>query len=148
VRRDHPYLADEHLARFAEWVRRLRSGTRAQGREALITLSDDGTREKYCCLGVATEMAEEAGVITAVRSVIDSGRRRVLYPDGPPPRTTLTVLPNAVQLWLGLSDQVDPWVTLSDGSVVALTIANDGLGLNFDQIAELIEKEYLLDGPQ
>lgn len=112
----------------------LRSGLYVQGRGKLGQADNDGVIE-YCCLGVACELAHEDGV-TIEREVSND----LVVFDG-----VYDLLPPAVQLWLGVADE-DPEVAV-DGKVrsINLSTLNDDAGLNFDQIADIIEKNFLDD---
>lgn len=104
------------------WVEALRSGEYKQGK-GFLTI--DG---KYCCLGVACELAVADGVPVTVQKGFTT-----VY-DG-----TSVLLPESVQKWLGLS--------VDNGSYVAgnhrqtdLAKRNDD-GVKFARIADIIESE-------
>lgn len=122
------WTPEQQAEHRAQWVAALRSGDYKQGTGALSYATDDGTAH-YCCLGVACELAVEAGVITSETHT--SGI--VYYADG-----QSAVLPREVADWLGLESREG---YLKDGSaVVSLVDANDGEGLSFDGIATIIER--------
>lgn len=102
------------------WVKALRSGKFKQTKRAL---SKNG---KYCCLGVACELAIQSGVKLSK----DSDELKTSY-DG-----ETDYLPEVVQKWLGL--------TTSHGkmSTTGLSLAdrNDD-GARFKTIANIIESE-------
>lgn len=103
------------------WVAALRSGKYKQGRGHLKT-----TAELYCCLGVACDVAIQAGLPL----VVGHGERLISFD------AESTVLPTAVQTWLGLQT--------SDGGargLVALVTYNDQVGWSFAEIADYIESE-------
>lgn len=119
--------------RTAELVRRLRSGEYVQGNGHL---KKDDT---YCCLGVACEMAVEAGVtqrFTTYRPGVAG-----YGPNGS--ATSIAALPPAVREWLGFSSGYGTTVIGRPDqdefdSPYELAGLNDN-GMPFDQIADVIE---------
>lgn len=99
-----------------KWVAALRSGEYKQAQNQLRT--DEG----YCCLGVACELALEAGAISSYN------------PEG-------ISLPFPVQKWLGLASPSGRY-----GHYQFLTNDNDRLGKSFSEIADIIENEQSLFG--
>lgn len=94
-----------------KWVKALRSGKYKQGKECLRN------GERFCCLGVACELAKDSGVIKKYFG-------------------TDQFMPEKVREWLGL---------ISDSGECAcgtesLATANDN-GITFFEIADLIESE-------
>ncbi len=73
----HTYTKEEQAANRQKWTAALRSGDYPQGKHTLKTVAD-----RYCCLGVACDLAAREGVLDAF--------------DQP---ATLT---KSVQDWLGL----------------------------------------------
>jgi hypothetical protein len=143
------HLSPEQQARVREWVRRLRSGEYEQGRGWLHVISLQG-EHKYCCLGVACELAEEAGIVASqersrsyyieLRDVEEHEIRDVKsviqYVD------EAGILPHAVVEWLGLPDD-NPAVKVPNKSWEDnLAYLNDS-GASFVQIANAIEETYL-----
>jgi len=113
------------------WVDALRSGKFEQVTGAL------NIGGKFCCLGVACELAMADGVGLDVERYGE----RVIYSGYD------TVLPPAVQAWLGVTYQ-NPYVMVPEGIDAAgqrymLSWCNDTLKLSFNMIADLIEQEYL-----
>ena len=104
------------------WVKALRSGEYGQC-EAFLAY--DG---RYCCLGVACELAVKAGVIP--EPVEDESRGCLVYGG-----EDYEVLPQQVQEWLGLRTSKGDF---GDGD--SLTQRNDD-GEDFQEIADLIEGE-------
>jgi hypothetical protein len=97
-------------ANAKEWVQALRSGKYAQGWYQLKR--DD---DRFCCLGVACELAMKAGVI-----------KRYEPSNG--------ALPRSVRLWLGLKHE--------NGDYGTASLANDNdHGKSFGDIADIIESE-------
>lgn len=103
----------------AEWVKRLRSGQYEQGRSAL---SYQGS---YCCLGVLCEIAAERGIVIKTTHGDDG----VTYDNA------TVLLPIKVIKWAGLSDSA-PVI----GHEKDLTVLNDLMGYDFNDIANVIER--------
>jgi|SRR5688500_2127325 len=104
------------------WVAALRSGEYEQGHGALHDHND-----KFCCLGVACEVALKAGVkmpVTPHGNYIRYGQE-------------ISHLPTVVQEWLGLP-VMDPFVA----PMVSAVSANDGHRWSFEQIADSVEALY------
>lgn len=131
---------------IALWVQALRSGEFEQGTE---WLNRDG---KFCCLGVACEVAIGNGVELSTET--DRGAA-VHYSNGLH-SPTAKVLPTRVREWLGLAPgSTDPYVrtarelhdpqygTIPAGNSVQLTACNDIYKLDFATIATMIEDTYL-----
>lgn len=130
-----------------QWVADLRDGTRLQGQDCLR--NEVG---QQCCLDVLMEQAVRAGVVPF--PVYNSGEqcwgylRPLRYEDGEIIEGSEEVreyscLTDDVVKWAEL-DSVDPCVTLKIGTSTeprTLSFCNDGLKLNFDQIADLIEEQ-------
>jgi hypothetical protein len=125
------------------WVDALRSGLYEQGRGRL----SDGT--KYCCLGVACEVAIANGVAVDRLMMDDNGRVCVTY-DG-----DSHSLPQSVAKWLGTDrccpeaseadcDWLDQTVRVGNSAMTVVAL-NDGHEWTFDQIADAVEETYLRD---
>lgn len=124
----------------AEWCRRLRSGQYTQGTGCLA--NTDG---EHCCLGVASEMAFEAGIVR--RSVIGA---RIYFKNldaGENDTGASSYLPYHAAKWMaaddtdGISAQTNPHITDSSGVTIYLANLNDD-GFTFEQIAEIIEEHF------
>jgi hypothetical protein len=105
-----------------QWVAALRSGKYEQGNVQLRSEED-----RYCCLGVACELAVEAGVIEPARGSVSGS---FLYGNHS------SLLPEAVLKWMDLR-------TVSGGFYgrgQSLAAMNDN-GATFEEIADLIESE-------
>lgn len=118
------------------WSSELRSGRWQQGRSFLRR------EEKYCCLGVACELALRDGVQLEVKEYDDkdSGVRCTIY--GPYRGT----LPLEVANWLGLDSSVGTLnrvVRAGPLMADALTTLNDH-GATFEQIADIIDAGLLV----
>lgn len=130
-----------------KWVNALRSGRFIQGRGALkrdVVSPCFPRSEYYCCLGVACEVAIENGVYVE-REMHDK------FPTGGDQTTENWAydgenyfLPPSVVKWLGLKSR-NPFVDhVKFPNGCPLTIANDGELLSFEDIAEVIEKTFLI----
>ena len=133
---------------FAEWMRRLRSGnyTQTQGQ---LCVSFPGGKRSYCCLGVLTEMAVEADLVT------ESVEPVVKYWPAPGDHGAMpeeSGLLRVVREWAGIgtmSAQFRHTPVVPEGAPTdelgrsdapnSLIVANDLLGYNFSQIADLAE---------
>lgn len=124
------------------WVAALRSGEFQQGREALVTIADDGT-PKYCCLGVLCELAARANVIPHATAY--DLRVGVMEYDG-----MIEFLPDAVVKWADLVDESPTVIVLDDSDdpevdgpveqLESLAELNDG-NRTFAEIAGWIEDQ-------
>lgn len=110
------------------WVDALRSGDYRQGRSYL---QDDQGR--FCCLGVACEVARQHGVEVEVER---SEHSHMVY-DG-----SSAYPPKQVKEWLGLVDAGGRFNrgTVEDCPTNTLYGLNDNWGWTFDQIADAIER--------
>lgn len=143
----------------ALWIDALRSGDYTQARGTLRETDREGNTVGYCCLGVLTELAVEAGVATR------KGRA-----DGSPNTCTYYHSANNPEEWgenSGLLRSVREWAGMEDSSgtlteeVVAtrtyhngyeevsvddsynsLIGLNDSAGYTFAQIADVIEAQF------
>lgn len=119
-----------------DWVEALRSGRYVQGRERLVSLDYEGN-EEFCCLGVLCQMAIEANV-DDLEYDGDSTEGYGTF------NGEEAFLPGAVMRWVGF-DTASPEVTVEldeEGSRQELVELNDQ-GWTFEQLAELIEREWL-----
>jgi hypothetical protein len=109
-----------------KWVAALRSGRFKQGRYTL-----NHGDNKFCCLGVACEVAIEAGV--PVKKVVSGYGQTHSYDEA------RTVLPLVVMQWLGLASASGHFQgKIRPDSLVGL---NDDGRHTFNDIADLIESE-------
>lgn len=138
----------------ARWVAALRSGNyeQARGRLCYVRANENQVlTEKYCCLGVLCEIAVADGVIAKStenpRHGDGSWARSFFDPNNTEDRATGD-LPGKVAKWAyGLSQgafrneySTDPLVRIGVNDERRLSGCNDTLGLDFNQIADLIEK--------
>jgi hypothetical protein len=120
--------------RKAEWVAALRSGEYVQGRDALHVRH--GGVSRFCCLGVACDLAEKAGIVRADESTVFRGRTRYVAVEDATDGSG-SLLPIAVADWLGVSR--NPLVT-REGRPASLSTLND-MNIPFSIIADLIEEQ-------
>jgi len=119
-----------------QFLNALRSGDYDQGR---LKLRDYTNR--YCCLGVLTDLAVKAGVISWVESEYGWGVREKL-PNGTEQINT-TDLSDKVMRWAGLEVE-----TCRSGNIFTSTNYqednlmhfNDEKNLSFEQIADIVEE--------
>ncbi len=115
----------------ARWVEALRSGEYMQGQGGLRTRSG-----KFCCLGVLCELALQAGVVQPVWYDDDDFVKYAAVNDQSD--VSGGYLPSAVLDWAELEN---PNPLLYDGDVYrAASVWNDELGVNFNHIADMIER--------
>lgn len=135
------------------WVAALRSGKYKQGQKALRP-----TNDTFCCLGVLCDIApKEVG--TWSNKALDEGFNYIgdidndefdedyRIGEGNEERVSLVEggeCPQAVQQWAGLNDSVGtPRGTKAvDKTLHSLATLNDDHGYTFDQIADLIERDW------
>lgn len=119
----------------AKWVAALRSGEYLQGRGML---ANGG---KYCCLGVACDLAVKDGVPVNVDERACCGELR------PCGNTTVyfddegTYLPTSVMMWLGTNER-NPSARYADKEYTLSRLNDDG-AFSFLDIADIIERNYL-----
>jgi hypothetical protein len=120
----------------SQFLEALRSGDYDQGNLQLRTYSD-----KFCCLGVLTDLAVKAGVVRWVESEHGWGVRERL-PNGTEQINT-TDLSDKVMRWAGLEVE-----TCRSGNIYTSTNYqednlmhfNDEKNLSFEQIADIVEE--------
>lgn len=113
-----------------QWVKNLRSGEYAQGRETLKDV--DG---KYCCLGVLADMYSKA---TKVEWYANSNilRAREYSIEG-----EAGVLANPILNWAGVKGNETDFLQGLVGDA-GLVFINDN-GMPFSKIADIIEAQFL-----
>jgi hypothetical protein len=107
-----------------KWVKALRSNEYTQGKNYLNCCG------KYCCLGVLTDL-----YLKETTQEWEEPNARIKAFDG---RTC--VLPKIVQQWAGLYSDLGDEIIVN-GEPASLVGCNDSLGLNFNEIADLIESQ-------
>lgn len=127
-----------------DWIKELRNPERVQAEGALCTMDRDGNKS-YCCLGVVEEVAGNT------TPEVDPKE----YPEGVnlgfhgPTAKGETGLPSAalIDAIMGVQNSCRDNVTLCvdvDGSRIEASEANDDFGWSFEQIADQLEKVYVL----
>src|SRR5580693_4745905 len=110
-----------------DWISALRSGKYKQGHGHLRY------EDKYCCLGVACELATAAGIVGPATAE-DGG----LFHYGPERHTGH--LPDEVQAWLGLASPTGSyrghWDELSNSWVAESLARLNDTGFSFEAIAK------------
>lgn len=135
-------LTQKQKARIRLWIAALRSGKFLQGTGNLKKLSEGVLR--YCCLGVACEVAVASGLavdLTEFTSYGPAGRNTgtaVCYRFD----SNGATLPLRVMDWFGFTDD-DPVIESCEGYTLSAIRANDTKKLPFDLIADLVEAYYL-----
>ena len=112
-----------------KWVAALRSGRYAQGRSVLRRVGTD----EFCCLGVACDLAVDAGVIPPPEQSDGA------YGYGVGHERDHIVLPPSVARWLGLRTHGGDYGG-TDLAAECLAADNDN-GMSFRRVADLIESE-------
>ncbi len=136
-------MSEPNRENICAWVDALRSGRFKQGRSRLAIRF--GGEEEHCCLGVASVLAMESGVsvdcewTVSTRAMATDGEQQAVFTWAGEDRES-SFLPDPVATWLGL-----PSIPLV-GVVHSLSALNDG-GHDYNQIADLIEAEWLTDAP-
>lgn len=116
-----------------KWVEALRSGKYAQGSRQLISTAQEG--KQFCCLGVLCDLYLRETPSAPERWNYD-GETFLDY-DGD---AEYELLPAAVQEWAGIHDEVGTLPPSCDISANTLVECNDERGMNFNQIADIIEQ--------
>lgn len=115
-----------------KWVDALRSGEYEQGKNCLAQETEN--KIKYCCLGVACELAYQENFVDKVVIEAAHGQSSIFYGAS----VQSGCLPIEVMRWLEV-DANDPYIHVAGDWLSAL---NDE-GLTFNNIADLIEVSFL-----
>lgn len=122
------YTREQQATHRELWVAALRSGKYPQTIGTLAAYSTNET--KYCCLGVACEVAIANGA--PIKRVLHGA---LLIYDG-----ENAVMPASVKHWLGLEGVSGDFVPGKGvGDVDCIAAANDELKWDFNKIADFIE---------
>lgn len=121
-------MAQPNKARLRLWVEQLRSGTYRQGSNVLAGKWPLDDEFRYCCLGVACEVAVRHGAEVVVER--DKGLKTY---DG-----QQLLLPASVVEWFGLEHN-NPYLRPDYSSASNL---NDNFMLSFNEIADAIEQTF------
>jgi len=136
----------------AQWVKDLRSGDYEQGSTTLRRAGTEGGQDQFCCLGVLCEQAVRAGVIPApelhagtyryLNDIVDDGGKVT----GESFNEECS-LPRKVAEWAGVfhpdgKPREDVIIEPGDDCRFDMSAieANDGVGLPFSEIADLIDR--------
>lgn len=129
----------------------LRSGKYRQTTGNLAVYDEKQKRKKFCCLGVACEVARANGLALDVeRMQRQDYRDQATYSFGDAHGASYSMLPPSVVQWYGFSDD-DPDLIRADDEednytyYETATHCNDSLGMSFRQIADAFEAMYLKD---
>jgi hypothetical protein len=153
-----------------EWVAALRSGEYEQGQGTLKQVREFNNakgeygdweeleKPRFCCLGVLCDLAEQEGI---TKAAVPAGGSTAAYEEmqGLPPES--------VENWAGIKEWEVAWpgeipplsvepecapgcemcadMNLPPAKRIGLASLNDNQGWNFNQIADAIEKEWLVD---
>ena len=113
-----------------QWITALRSGDYKQGKGVLKK------GDKYCCLGVLSDLAVKAGIGRWEDSPYRDGVSHVSASGA----YYNSYLPYSVRLWAGLDSPEGVRLDSQDSrSLIAL---NDMHGFTFSEIADVIEREF------
>lgn len=133
-------MTESQKAKITEWIAALRSGDYKQGEKILLTV-EDGGEKRYCCLGVACELARKNNWIdgwwegnwflTARFDPINEGKLAAT-------KMFYQYLPPSLAQLLGIT----PCCDLPKGSAASM---NDN-GATFEEIADAIEDAFLKQG--
>ena len=119
-------MTDEQKAVRTAWVEALRSGEYKKGIHSLRR------NDTYCCLGV---LCDVSGV--GEWKSIGGTKYTTVYAYTTENEANHTTLPELVMNHVGLASDIG---RKNEGILTSLVAANDG-GLNFNQIADIIEAE-------
>lgn len=123
----------------AKWVAALRSGKYKQNTNSCLRTCDN----KFCCLGVLTDLAQKANVVS--KPTLGESGRNYEYRDTDPTRFEQPGLnggyaPYQVVQWAGLPNY-NPRVVVSDDECTSLALLNDSGKHTFADLANLIEAQ-------
>lgn len=130
------------------WAAALRSGAYPQGRHKLCTLEPvpddhDGPRRPvgFCCLGVLSELAADAGVVVRVDTDVADTRGYAVLDRVADSHVEVDYLHPAVRDWAGI-DERDPYVVVDEPGrdVELLSSLNDSGDYTFADVAVLLER--------
>lgn len=134
----------------ALFVEALESGNYTQVSGALRARNIDGSAS-YCCLGVLSELAVEAGIVKRAR--IDGGRDNCEVVEDENACTYADVLPDGTLRQdvgcvkgASLTDRIQEWSGLSGAGMLfgggSLIDLNDNMGYDFKRIAAVIREQF------
>lgn len=127
-----------------EWIRRLKSGYYKQVGGGLCKIDTEGKTVGYCCLGVLTAMAVEAGVVQWDPKAEEYGWRGVRKNENErgdgPNLFECSLTPIQVAEWSGLRRRNPNVGESEDGVPQTLASLNDA-GRSFKEIAKIIKEK-------
>lgn len=124
--------AELNVEAIREWIAALRSGRYTPGTRAMHVAAEGTTPEKFCCLGVAADLAYRHGEVTRLTRMGAVGRLCYAYGT----QQAIAYMPIELVLWYGLPSN-DPFL-----GEVNVSVLNDG-GRSHYLIANLIERHFL-----
>lgn len=130
------------------WVAALRSGNYVQTDGALRKLIEGSSTPRFCCLGVATEVAIMHNAVNLRAAGPDEGEDGGGYvssTDATNWRTENGSLPDGVRAWLGFESPNPIIARIQGEGAVEATGANDSLHWDFNRIADEVEYTYMLN---
>lgn len=138
-------------ANMTTWIEALESGRYAQVQSSLMRKAAWMSGAGYCCLGVAAIEAKEHGVdlrLVDITTEDDIDANEIVWAfEWKEEGSGLVlnngdILPTPVMEWLGI-DTENPIVEVSVvGRSVQVSVLNDEMGWDFEQIAEALRLEY------
>lgn len=132
-------LTSNQQAALREWIRRLRTTERIQGKGSLHT-EVEGVHH-YDALGVGCEIAAEKGIVKSQQNVLPlhiqdrPHAQAIVHAYGDEAMESISTMPVTVRRHFG----IDP-MTMN-----RLIHMNDKAGMSFREIADFLEKEFLSD---
>jgi hypothetical protein len=125
------------------WVKALRSGDYAQGKQLLHYVTEHEV-ERFCCLGVLSDLAFKSGIVTkeSFGTNIYAYRAIASYV----PLTGNITDPNCVlQSQCDLIAPIREWANLLDGYQIGELVKLNDVGISFDVISDCIENNIIID---
>jgi hypothetical protein len=132
-------LTQNQRAALGEWVRRLRTPDRIQGKGSLHT-EVQGVHH-YDCLGVGCEIAAEKGVVKSRQNVLPlhiqdrPHAQAIVHAYGDEAAESISTMPPVVRRHFGIDAM----------TMNRLIHMNDKAGMSFRAIADFLEQEFLSD---
>ena len=128
------YTKEDVIQHRKDWVSALRSGQYKQGRGYLRSKNNE-----YCCLGVACELAGVEAVLSLRDRDEEEDEDTYYYGDVYDVNNSM-LLPIDVISYYGLTDCEGSYSDNNE-SFHSLVMENDEHFLNFNEIADIVEKE-------
>lgn len=137
---------------IVQWIEALRSGNYKQGRMQLVKRDNLEKHWSFCCLGVACDIAEEAGMLKKMQRDGFSYSELGFFPpemEKDSSSYSFTSIPFTLSKWLGWNELSLPFEQipgdLTDVKYIETTLMklNDANDFSFEQIADFIERWIL-----